>query len=211
MSFSIRLKQKLAQSLRLSLEQRIKIQQLAFSLRMALIQELRGERYEPRATCPECSREMTPVEIMKGFKQDPNDFTTCCSACGYRFEPILVCFGDGTSITIPFYCDMQTLSQLQRLGAFLSPEQIESRNPGVYRSAIIHHGGLRRAFERIGIRYDFEEIHDWKSKVIPFLGRMPDTIIADCANASISTVRALRRKLGVSRYTLHKTLEEADV
>ncbi len=210
MSFGMMLTQRLAQSLHLSQEQRIQLQQFSFSLRMDLIQELRGERYEPKATCPRCSREMTPVEIIKGFNQDPNDFTTCCSACGHRFEPTLICLGDGTEIRIPFYCDAQTLAKL-RGRENLSPEQISRELPGAYRSAIIHHGSIRRAFEKLGIQYLHEEISDWKSKIQPFLGRMPDTIIADCVDASVHVIRTMRRKLGISRYTLRKALEEAGV
>lgn len=204
----IRQTQRLTQSMRLSQAQRIQVQGHIFTLRMALVQELRGERYEPRATCPACSRKLTPMEIIRGFNQDPNDFTTCCSACGHRFEPMLVCFGDGTQIKLPFYCDAQTLAQLHGKET-LPPEQFAREHPAIYRSAIVHHGGIRRAFEKIGIQYAFEEISDWKNKIRPFLGRLPDTIIAECVDASVATIRAIRRKLGVSRYTLRKMLAEA--
>ena len=209
-SLGMRMTQKLAQSLHLSLEQRIKMQQFSFSLRMDLIKAIRNERYEPKATCPSCAREMTPVEIINGFNHDPNDFTTACSGCGHRFEARLICFGNGVTVELPFYCGLQALEKL-RGKQNLSPEQLCRRLPGVYRSAIVHHGSIRRAFEELGIRYLFEEISDWKSKAGPFLGRMPDTIIADCVDASVKVIRAMRRKLGISRYTLSKTLEEAGV
>ncbi len=203
----IRQTQRLAQSLRLSQEQRIQLQGHSFTLRMDLVQELRGERYEPRATCLVCSRELTPMEIIHGFNQDPNDFTTCCSACGHRFEPMLVCFGDGMRIELPFYCDRQILAQLHGKET-LHPEQFSREHPAIYRSAIVHHGGIRRAFEKVGIQYAFEEISDWKNKIHPFLGRLPDTIIAECVDVSVVTIRTIRRKLGVSRYTLRKALAE---
>src|SRR3989344_2577748 len=98
MSFGYRTRvtQRLAQSLRLSHAQRARLQNYAFALRMVLIGDLRNERYKPMGTCPACPRKLTPTEIIRGFNQDPNDFTTCCSECGRRFEPMLVCFGDGT-------------------------------------------------------------------------------------------------------------------
>jgi hypothetical protein len=203
----IRQTQRLTQSLRLSQAQRIKVQGHIFALRMALVQELRGERYEPRATCPSCSRKLTPMEIIRGFNQDPNDFTTCCSACGHRFEPMLVCFGDGPQIELPFYCDCQTLAQLQGKET-LQPEQFAREHPAIYRSAIVHHGGIRRAFEKVGIQYAFEEVSDWRNKIRPFLGRLPDTIVAECVDMSVVTIRTIRRKLGVPRYTLRKMLAE---
>ena len=207
MAFELLLTQKQTQSLRLTQEQRLKVAQLSFSLRLQLVGALRDEEYEPKARCPECLRELTPLEIIKGFNQDPNDFTTCCTKCGHRFAPKLICFGDGSRIEIPFYCDTQTVSQLRGKEG-LNPEQLLKEIPGVYRSAIVHYGNIKRAFEKIGINYMFDEISDWRSKVMPFLGRMPDTIIADCVNASVNAIRAMRRKLGISRYTLSKALEE---
>lgn len=199
--------QRLAQSLRLSQEQRILIQGYIFTLRMTLVEELRGEKYEPQATCPTCWRKLTPTEIICGFNQDPNDFTTCCSACGRRFKPVLICFDGGTKIELPFYCDCQTLPMLYGREVF-NPEQFARKYPAIYRSAIVHYGGMRRAFEKIGIKYPFKEISDWKNKISPFLGRLPDTIVADCAGVSVATIRKFRRKLGISRYTLHKVLSE---
>lgn len=212
MSFGHRLRhtQRLTQSLRISQAHRLHLQEHIFTLRLALVQELRGERYEPSATCPKCSRKLTPMEIIRGFNQDPNDFTTCCSACGYRFEPGLVCFGNGTQIELPFYCDCQTLAQLHGKET-LQPDQFAREHPAIYRSAIVHHGGIRRAFEKIGIQYAFEEISDWKNKILPYLGRLSDTIIAECVDVSASTIGAIRRKLGISRYTLRKTMDEVGI
>ena len=203
------LRQSLSQSLQLTQEQRIVLQQLSFSLRLDLIQALWGQRYEPRGTCPGCDRKLTAVEIIKGFNQDPNDFTTGCSACGRRFEPSLICFGDGVEIRLPFYCDVQALEKLKGRELLL-PERISKELPGVYRSAIIHHGSLRRAFEKLGINYQFEEINDWKTKIQPFLGRLQDTVIAECVDAPVSAIRALRKKLGIPKYSLAAALEEAE-
>jgi len=208
MSFSLR--PVLSQSLRLSQEQRIKMKQFAFSFRLRLLQALRDEKYEPEGTCPNCLRKMTPVEIIEGFNRDVNDFTTCCSGCGYRFEPKLICFGEASRIEIPFFCGVQALEKL-RGNENLSPEELARKLPGVYRSAIIHYGSIRRAFEKLGVQYLFEEISDWKIKIQPFLGRLRDTIIAECVDVSVSAIRTMRRKQGIPRYTLHQSLEEAGI
>jgi len=206
---SLRQTQRLALSLRLTPVQRVQIQGLSLSLRLALVQELRGERYEPRATCPKCGRKLTPVEIIHGFNQNPNDFTTCCTGCGYRFEPSLVCFSDGSQIVLPFWCESQTLEHL-RGKETLPPEELARAYPAIYRSAIVHHGGIRRAFAKIGAEYPFEEIGDWRNKIRPFLGRLPDTIIATCVDVSVATIRGIRRRHGVRRYTVRKMLAEAE-
>lgn len=195
----------------LTTQQQAPVHAYKFLVRLALVAELRGERYEPKGKCPACGRDMTPVEIIRGFNQDPNDYTTACTACGYRFAPTLICFGDNNSpIEIPFYCDIQTLEQLRGRDN-LSPEQLARICPGVYRSAIVHHGGIRSAFKKIGIDYPFEEISAWQNKVAPFLGRLPDTVIADSAGVKVSAIRALRKKLGVERYTLSRSLNEAEL
>jgi hypothetical protein len=110
---------------------------------------------------------------------------------------------------IPFYCDSQTLAQLEGKET-LPPEQFSIKFPGIYRSAIVHHGGVAQAFAKIGINYPFEEISDLKHKVAGFLGRLPDTIIAACAGVAVHIIRSMRRKAGIDRYTIAKTLEEVE-
>ena len=90
----------------------------------------------------------------------------------------------------------------------LSPEKIAEKDPGSFRSAIVHYGGLRNAFKELNIEYPFEEIHDWKIKVLSFLGMLPDTQIANAANVSVSKIRSLRKKHGISRFTISKVFEE---
>ncbi|TSC67085.1 MAG: hypothetical protein G01um101472_533 [Parcubacteria group bacterium Gr01-1014_72] len=177
------------------------------SLRLALIGELWDERYEPQAVCPKCRRALTPTEIIGGFNQDPNDFTTECTGCCHRFPPELVCFGNASRVVLPFFCDSQTLHQLSGKER-LSPKQLASEHPAIFRSAVIHHGSVRRAFERIGIRYPFEEIADWKDKVRGFLGRLPDTIIAECVDVSVKVIRLMRRELGIARFNPRLAMEE---
>lgn len=178
-----------------------------FSLRMELIEALRGERYRPRGICPSCGRKLKPEEIIAGFNRDPNDFTTKCPGCGTRFQPILICFGREMNIELPFFCSAQTLAQMRGKEA-LPPEEFAWRHPAIYRAAIVHHGGVRQAFAKIGIEYPFEEALDWRNKIRPFLGRLPDTIVAKCANVSARVIGAMRRKLGVKRYAKSVTLDE---
>lgn len=199
----------IAQSLRLSKAIRVQIQGRALQLRLGLIGALRGEQYTPRGTCPSCGRKMTALEIIKGFNTDPNDFSTLCSGCNTRFQPQLVCFGNGSSLELPFWCDCQTLYHLQGKET-MSPEKLMVEHPAIYRSAIVHHGGIKQAFAKNGVAYPFKEISDWKSKVGAFLGKLPDTVIAECASVSVRAVRKVRNDLGIARYTVKVAVMEIE-
>lgn len=196
-------------SLKLSPEQKLSLKSHTLALRLELIQQIRDERYEPKAQCPRCSRSMTAIEIISGFNQDPSDFTTCCPQCRHRFESTLVCFGNGTRIELPFYCDCQTLDQLHGKET-LEPQRLLREYPAIYRSAILHYGSIRQAFKTVEIEYEFQEISDWKEKVAPFLGRLPDTVIAGCVGVSVNIIRSLRSKLGISRYIQQKAFDEIE-
>ena len=192
------------QSAKLSAEQRLeqktRLKLSILSQWLQLVGEMRGERYSPKGTCPECHRELNPVEILGGFNDDPNDFTTRCSGCGHRFQPILISFNGISSMEFPFFCDIQTLNKLQDKKD-VCPDDLARLHPATYRSAIVHHGNLKNAFKKISIDYLFDEITDWRNKIKPFLGKLPDTRIAEALNVPVSSIRGMRRKAGLSRFT----------
>lgn len=195
---------------RLSLAERIVIRNHLFALKMSLIRELRLEKYEPRGSCPNCLRELTSIEIIEGFNEDPNDFTTKCPKCGERFTPLLICFGPASRIELPFYCKCQILALIADK-AHLPPEQLSQKYPAVYRSAVVHFGGIVNAFKAAKLKYDFkEEVNGWKNKVMPFLGSLPDRTIAACAGPSSAAVRRLREKHGIPRFSGRLRVAEAD-
>ncbi len=178
------------------------------SLRLELIGVLRGIKYTPSAECPKCNRRLTPLEIIRGFNNDPHDYTTACTACGHRFDPKLIHASSLGNIEMPFFCSMQALEQLRGMEG-LDPDELQKKQPAVYHSAIVHHGTLRRAFGLIGIDYSFDEATDWKEKICPFLGRLPDTVIAEAAGVSSYAVTRQRKKHNVPRCTKESMLEEA--
>jgi hypothetical protein len=179
------------------------IQEQKFMLKLDLLRAVPDYAYVPEGDCPafDCGRKMTPIEIIKGFNQDPTDFTTCCPKCGHRFRPSLVARSaqDGSIVRTSFYCSTQTLSLLQGK-EYLSPEDLEQDHQGVYRSAIAHFGGLRQAFAKNGVSYHYQEtIPDWREKVRPCLGMMKDTEIARIFIVSVYSVRKLRKELKIPR------------
>lgn len=200
---------KLKQELRLTATQRLKIANRLFGLRMDLIHALRGEHYQAGEICPFCGQNLSAAEIIQGFNQDPDDFSTGCVVCHRRFNPRLICLGDGTRIELPFYCAMQVLHRLPGKEILL-PEEFMKVYPAIYRSALVHHGSLRQAFAQVGISYSFEEISGWKSKVVPFLGRMSDCAIAECVNVSAMTIGNFRRKLEIPAYSKRAVLAEVE-
>lgn len=202
----------LRQSVRqvLTVEQRqVAIAAHVLSLRLALVEALHGVKYEPRAVCPACNRRLVPLEILKGFNADVNDFTTECTACHTRFDPKLVHSSAAGNIEMPFYCDTQTLSHIRGLES-LSPEEFQRQEPALYHSAVVHRGSLRHAYAQINIAYAFDEVVDAREKVKPFLGRLPDTIISEVSGLKLSSIRSLRRKLGIRAASGETMLEEAE-
>jgi hypothetical protein len=197
MSMSMGMTQR--QEQRMSLSQR-QVQRLGQSLQMTLniIEAVRGLKYSPEATCPGCTRKLNPAEIMMGFNDDVNDFTTECTNCGRRFEPKLMHYfqgGTGRS-ELPFYCSSQTLAMMGKFKDS-SPEEIQKKNPGMYHSAIVHYGTLRRAFREANIEYSFEELIDWKVKIVPFLGKLQDTKIASILDVPVREIRKMRKERGI--------------
>ncbi len=185
---------------RLTLEQRLKLQARILGLRLKLIGKIYGETYKPHAVCPKCNRRLTPIEILKGFKRDVNDYTTKCPRCKHRFEPQLIQRNLTGSTTLPFFCPSQTLNQLHGKEK-LSPAEIQKNHAALYRCATVHFGGLLQAFQKVGINYQFTEpVMKWEKKVKTFLGLLPDSVIARLVRVKYAEVRKLRLRLNIPRY-----------
>jgi hypothetical protein len=198
--------QRQVQICRLTQAQRQAIAQTQLSLRLDFIAEIHGIRYTPSANCPNCDRKMSPLEIIQGFNNDPIDYRTTCTGCSHRFCPQLKHYSDTGGAELPFYCATQTLAQLERLSS-LNPEELQKSDPAVYHSAIVHFLGLRPAFRKIGVVYPFDEIVGWQEKVTPYLGKLPDTIIAETVMVPLQVVRRLRRSKSITAHRLRDLLD----
>lgn len=186
------------QELRLAQEAR---QARQLSLRIDLLQAVRGDHYQPKAQCPACGHKLSDLEILKGFNDSPTDTTTGCPTCRTRFQPYLVChLSSAVRVELPFYCSSQTIAQL-RGQETKTPEQLELEAPAVYRSTIFHYGSLATAFRLVGVTYTLEPVQPaWHDKVPPFLGRLSDRVIAECVGVPVLDIRKLRCRLGISGY-----------
>ena len=194
----------------LTLSQKLRLHQSnVLSLRLALIQVLREEEYKPEAVCPDCGASLELVDILSGFNQDPDDFTTRCPKCKRRFQPKLVCKGQYGSVETLFFCAAQTLDKLPGKED-LDANAFLKTNAALYRSAIFHFGSITNAFRKVGRQYQHEDLTGWREKVVPFLGRLSDVTISHHVNASADSIGKLRRKLNIPPYIKKQALEELE-
>jgi len=117
LSLSPQLALRQTQRLNLTQTQRLDLHQHLFGLRLELVGRLHDEHYTPQAKCSGCSYNLKLVEILHGFRDDPDDITTECPKCQRRFTPSLIAHGRfGTKVILSFYCSEQTLARLDGEG-----------------------------------------------------------------------------------------------
>lgn len=201
LSPSLSLGQQLRQ--RLSTSQRFAIANHLSSLRLELISELAGAKYDPKMFCPACKHELTHQEILHGYNTDPMDLHTCCPKCKHSFIAKLVSGG----LEILWYCPDQTLYALRDC-FYLTPKQILGFNSSVYHSCMTHFGSLSNAFKKMGMKYTKEEKTLWHAKVQPFLGKMTDRMIAEVVGVTPALISALRRSYGIPRFSKMELADE---
>lgn len=200
MMMACALRQRLVQRQKLTLKQKIHLESNLIRLNMDLVGRLRNEQYETQDTCPKCGSRLSLSDILKGFLNVPDDYTTICPTCKERFEPQIINWGRDSRMSLPFFCNMQTLARLRGL-EHMDPDEFQKKQPAIYRSAIVHFGSLRAAFKAAGVEdYPHESIHNWETIVVPFLGRMTDVSIASAAGVSPASVGKLRAKHKIPRF-----------
>ena len=205
---SIRQATSIIQATRLSMVQSAHIAQRMFTLRLDLVENIHGMKYMPKAECPNCSKKLKPLEILKGFNDDPYDFDTTCPGCKHRFSARLVAnFRNGGTAELPFYCAIQTLNGLHDKDT-LSYEDLKKSYGALFHSAVVHFGSITAAFGRLSIDYPMNERIAWKDKVSGFLGLIPDGVIANVVCVSKYAIQKLRRDLGIKGFSHRKLLED---
>lgn len=191
---------------RLTPVQRLGLATSELQLRRDLVEAIHGEQYTPKATCPRCDHALTDLEIMRGFNDNPRDYTTGCPKCKRRFLARLQRSTHGIKVEMAYYCPMQTLDQMRDL-VNVPLEALRTTYASVYNSAVVHFGGIRQAFTKLGITYIHQVDPSWKQQVAPFLGKMADTVIAELIGVSVSAVRKLRWGMGIDAYSKREAAE----
>lgn len=201
------LTQSLRQEVRLTQDQRMVVAQKLLQIRLDLVHAVHGEEYRPHGRCPVCQHNLSAYEIAKGFNNDPTDYNTTCPKCKQRFAPRLYQSSASGRVEHAFYCPSQTLAQLEPLGA-VPYDVLRSKYSSVCASAKVHFGGLKQAFAKAGVEYAFAPDLEWRNQIGPFLGKLPDTVIAEFVDASPKAIGALRRERGIPRYNPRQHLTD---
>lgn len=204
-SQSLRPEQTLSQQLTQEQQQKLEVRITAVvahvAIRIQILQALHpGGRFQPNGNCPSCGHEMSVEEILRGFSPDPRDTLTRCPKCKKRFQPQMVSRDSVSTTSIPFYCENQTVEKLRRLG-HLAFEQLLKEYPAVVTSARFYWGGVTKGFSLAGIVYKGEPKPTWRDKVKNFLGKCPDSVIAEVVGVSETSVRRFRKSEGVKSFT----------
>ena len=206
--------QKMEQHVALTQAQKLAIRQAVFDKRLELVEALTGEVYSPRGECPGCNRRLTTAEIAAGFSDSPTDIQTTCPSthCRHRFVAKLIhSFRNAMSqIEVSFYCPSQVLEALRNTGV-MEPALLLEENASLHRSAVVHYGTLRNAYERAGFgKYPYNERPEWRTVAEPFLGQISDSEIAGCCGVSRNTIRAWRTSLGIDAFSRSALREEVE-
>ena len=205
MSLSPRLENRVELKQRLSLEQKALTLNHIIGLRIDLAGSLAGVKYYPENSCPNCHYQLKLSEILKGYSEDPKDLRTTCPKCRTHFEAKL----RSGAAQLRWYCPNQALYALQEGGnrEVLKPEEIEKWNHSVYHSLLTHFGSITNAFKKLGVNYTHGEVPNWHDRVRPFLGNLPDTMIAEIVGVGRSVINALRKSYGISAFNRRKLAE----
>jgi DNA-directed RNA polymerase subunit M/transcription elongation factor TFIIS len=176
------------------------------AIRIQIIAAIRpGEPSDPEGDCPKCGHKMSVEEILRGFLENEFDTTTKCPQCHHRFQPLLVSRSLASTVSVPFFCGMQTLGRLRDLSQ-CPFDELSREHQQIVASARFHFGTVTKAYQKLGITYVGEPALSWRDKVKPFLGQCSDALIAELCNVSPSTIRRYRVSLGVATYRSQTTI-----
>lgn len=190
----------MSMDLGMSITNRLELRQ-SMEAKMELLQtgllSLRKEfDYIPKGKCPKCGKKLSAQEIVDGFSLDVTDFRTRCPKCGTRF---LCTLQNGYDVEVRFKCPDQTLFELKEY-ADQTPVWIMLGVPDLYRSAYYHFGSLKNAFEKLEVKYEFENEDDiWISRIKDYLGLFSDVKIAEAVKQPVSKIRKLRKSLRIPK------------
>ena len=197
----------------LTQSQRALLEEKSFSMRWALIENLRDLKLGLVSECP-CQSEMTEREIMAAMNKNGGSSVFYCRNCGaLRKSDILRC-QNGLRCRLPFYGTLKTLDMLA--DKLPLQEKLVESDPALYYSIIINFGSVRNALLQIGVQQGIpkEEVPEWQEKSKEFFGRVSDIVIAECAGVSINFAHFARRNTGINCYNHKKyvrsVLEESN-
>lgn len=172
-------------------------------LRASLSNALASDVCVPHAYCLCCLRPLGFDEIGQGFSADPLDTSMRCprEICGGPVSVVLRRhLAPAALVETELYGPRQTIAKLTAEYASLEPMRMRAAHASLYYSAIFHFKTLNRAFAQAKIPYSHPEVHGWERTAVDYLGKVPDSYIAQCASVSIKKIRALRTARRIAPY-----------
>ncbi len=167
-----------------------------------LVEAITGKKFTISCVCRNttCAHSYTEWEIVNWF--DVDGFTVECPKCGWHSEPRLtVDFGDGGNrkrIECQLYGPGLVLERLPVV--LKSPPWDFAEYSAICNSAVVHFGGLKQACAQLGIERSFGPGPDWRDRIDPFLGRLPDTVMARLLDTSPRFMRRWRRNQRIAPF-----------
>lgn len=207
LSLSMSCTQRLEQRQVLSLQQRLQIEAKQLQIREDLVSAFRGENFRPSSVCSGCGHRLTTLEILAGFTNEVTDYMTTCPRCKTRIRAVMKASSAVGSTEILLYCAAQTIDQLQHR-PMMVPDEFRKEYAAAYYSALYHFGSLRGAYKKANMDYPHQEKVDWREKAVPFLGKLPDKVIASYADVPSYEVSKLRKSLGIGRFYKTNLLDD---
>lgn len=188
-----------------------KFREIVWRRQRELVEAVTGKKFTISCVCrnSNCAHKYTEWEVLNWF--DVDGFTVECPDCSWHSEPrMAVVMEHGANlqrIETPFYGPSLVLDRLRQ---YLKPIPVNSRGQYAFcNSAVVHFGSLERAYALLGMEYPFGEKLDWTERVDPFLGRLPDTVIAGLLGTDASRIRRLRRDMRISPFDSRRVLSSA--
>ena len=119
-------------SLSLVLEQRISLRQ-----EQQIVKDI-------KAVCPKCQHQMDFEEVKEGWNVEPDDLTTACKKCGFRYVCLLWIqeMPNKPGFDVILYCVIQLFAALEKLRINLTEKNLKKKEPALYYSMLQHFGNF---------------------------------------------------------------------
>lgn len=190
----------------------LEARRFVFDLRMELIRRLHELQFELYTKCHACDAWFSSYNAIQQLKEKKNHAKNFveCRECGEKIHPFLVY----RSRSVKGNCYLGSVEQLGKNLEQLadrSPKDIKDHHTAVFLAALIYYGGdLGYAAAACPAKVTYVDntvIPDWREKVLPFLGKMPDKMIALAVRVSRTDFGGYRGSQKIQPFSWSKLAE----
>ncbi len=179
-----------------------------FATRIALIRVMYGFVHQLSARCERCNRSYLN-DLAADFIADEPDHPVCriwCTAC--RNTPVIVNIVVLDGVIRNFFPLMRREAVMTELceleHPFPAPHELKRHFGEAFDlSLLFHFGSYRNAMRARGVPdYDDPLVRKhWEDTVRPFLGTIPDSMIAHVVGVQVTEIVALRQNYGIPAHS----------